>query len=100
MLYPPAAIVILLTGIFLIVTSNGGYQFSDRFVGVGFAMVIVGAVLGTTYFVPRGEKAAALRAAGDANGAVPVERGISRLGMLDTVLLVITIIAMVSRWGV
>lgn len=99
-LYPPAVAVILLSGIFLITTSNGGYEFADRFVSVGFAMVIIGGVLGVTYFGPRGERAAERRQSGDAAGAAPIEQGLARVGLLDTALLVITILAMVSRWGV
>lgn len=99
-LYPAAAVVLLLSGIFLVVTSNGGYSFSDPFVGVGFAMIIIGAVVGVTVFGPRGERAATLRETGDATGALVPEGVIRRFGTFDTVLLVITIVAMVSRWGV
>ena len=99
-LYPPAAAVVLLSGIFLVVTSDGGYQFSDAFVGVGMAMVVIGAVLGVTVFGPTGEKAAGLRRAGDDAGAQITEAKIRRFGTIDTVLLVLTIVAMVTRWGV
>jgi hypothetical protein len=99
-LYPSAAIVILLSGIFLVITSEGGYQFSDGFVSVGFAMIVIGIVIGITIFRTRGAKAAELREAGDAAAAAGPEATIRNFGILDTVLLIITIVAMVSRWGI
>lgn len=99
-LYPPAGVVILVTGVLLVTSSNGGYTFADPFVSVGFAAVIIGAVLGITYFGPRGERAAARRAEGDEAGAEPIEGGIARMGAVDTAVVVVAIVAMVSRWGV
>lgn len=99
-LYPPAAVAILVSGIFLVLTSNGGYRFSDLFVTIGFAMVVVGGVLGSTVFGPAGKQAAERREAGDAAAAVSVERRLRRVGLIDTVLLLVTITAMVWRLGV
>lgn len=99
-LYPPAAVLVLISGIFLVTTSDGGYQFSDWFVSVGLAMVIIGTIVGITVFGPKGERAAELRAQGDSTGALAPEAAIRNFGMLDTILLLLTVVAMVTRWGI
>lgn len=96
--YTPAAIILLITGIWM-VAENDVYGFSEAFVSVGFAMVIIGGVLGGTVFGPRGREAASLRDAGDEAGARAVENRLTAFGLLDTVLLVITIAAMVWSFG-
>lgn len=97
--YTPAAIILLITGIWL-VSQNDAVGFSASFVSIGFAMVIIGGVLGGTVFGPRGREAAALRDAGDDAGARAVESRLVAFGLLDTVLLLVTIAAMVWKLGV
>lgn len=97
-LYMPASLLVLLTGIGLVLGSDV-YGFGSVFVNVGFLMVIAGTVLGTTVFGPQGRRAAALRDAGDESGAVAVERRIAGFGMLDTLLVAVTIATMVWKLG-
>jgi hypothetical protein len=98
-LYMPASILILATGVALVLDSTV-YEFSQAFVSIGFAAVILAAVLGMTVFVMGGRQAAAAFNAGDgAAGNAQVGRLIS-WGMVDTAVLVFAIIAMVGKWGV
>jgi hypothetical protein len=96
-LYMPAGIIVLVTGVFLV--TSGPYSFADLFVSIGFLAVIVGVVLGIVVFGPRGRRAAELHESGDSAAAVPVERSIAGFGALDTVVVAVTILAMVAKWG-
>lgn len=99
--YMPAAMVSLVTGILLLtVVDNSPYAFSDPFISIGFVTIIVGAGLGMAFFAPTARKAAAAYDAGDTATAAQLEKKIAMGGMLDTALMVVTFIAMVSKWGV
>lgn len=99
-IYSPAAVILLITGIFLVLDNSSAYEFSDPFVSLGFVMVIVGAALGILVFGPRGEKAAGAIEAGDDTEVQRQTTTLMQFGILDTVLLLVTIWAMVSKWGV
>jgi uncharacterized membrane protein len=99
-LYPVAAVAVLLTGFGLLGTSNNVFSLSDTFVIVGIVMVVVGAVLGMAFFGPQGEKAAAAYTVGDNDGGTAIVRKVAGVGALDTALLVVTIAAMVTMWGI
>ncbi len=62
-------------------------------------MVVLGAVLGMAVFAPQGRKAASLRQQGDDAGALAVERRLSVVGGVDTILVLIAVAAMVWKWG-
>jgi hypothetical protein len=95
-LYMPAAILVLLTGVFLVVGSDS-YSFGSVFVTIGFATIVVGAVLGMVVFGPGGERAAEAVESGD-QGAVRAAAGrLTRWGIVDTLLLLLTIMVMVLR---
>jgi hypothetical protein len=97
-LYMPAAILILITGIWMVLL-NDAYGFGTLFVTIGFGMVIVGAILGILVFDRGSEQAATAIEAGD-QGAVRSATGrLAGFGVLDTVLLLFTITAMVLRLG-
>lgn len=96
--YVPAAVVILITGVFLVLGTDE-YGFGTRFVTVGFAMVVVGVVLGVAVFDRGSEQAADAIEARDESR---IKSSISRLnafGALDTLLILVTITAMVTRWS-
>jgi len=95
-LYIPAAIVILITGVLLVLQSDA-YGFGSTFVTIGFGMIIVGAVLGSVVFGPGGEVAAA---AVETEDLTTIRRAVSKLtmwGVVDTLLLLFTITVMVLR---
>ena len=96
-LYTPAAVLILVTGIWLVLITP--YEFSDVFVSIGFLVVIAGAALGMAVFGPTGRKAADAHESGDAQTAQIAERRLAGFGSLDTVLVVVAITVMVLRLG-
>lgn len=97
-LYMPAAILILITGILLVIESPI-YGFGSTFVTIGFAMILVGALLGIFVFGPGGGAAADAVESGDQNTIRAAVARITRWGMIDTLLLLVTITVMVIRLG-
>lgn len=95
----PAAIVILITGIALVLTDDGGVGFGSTFVSIGFAVIIVGAILGMVVFGPRSEQAAALHESGNTKEAATVVSRLFATATVDTALVVLAIAAMVGKWG-
>jgi hypothetical protein len=95
-LYMPAAALILITGIALVLDSEA-YGFGSIFVTIGFGMIIIGAILGIVVFGPGGETAAE---AVESEDHTRIRSAVSRLttwGLVDTLLLLFTITAMVIR---
>ena len=97
-LYVPAAILILVTGV-LMVLDNEAYGFGTLFVTIGFGMILVGALLGQFVFGPGGEAAAEAVESGDGTAIRKAVGKITRYGLIDTILLLFTITAMVLRLG-
>lgn len=96
-LYTPAAILILLTGIFL-VTGNAQFEFSSAFVSIGFVTVIVGGILGGTVFGPQARIAAQAFEGGATNVAQAAVSRIRVASMGETALVAFTIAAMVWKF--
>ncbi len=99
-IYIPAGILVALTGIGLVLDSDGAYSFGNTFVGIGLGVVIIGALLGSLVFGPGAKKAAAAVETGD---QAQIRRAVSRLagwGLVDTLLLLVAITAMVVKLGV
>ena len=94
----PAAVLVLISGIFLVLGTEA-YGFGSSFVSLGFFTVLVGAVLGSRVFGPYARKAAEQHDSGDTAGARATERKVAQIGAADMLLLVVTIAAMVWRWG-
>lgn len=97
-LYMPAALTILITGVFLVLESEA-YGFDSLFVGIGMGMIVVGAVLGVVVFAPVGRRAADEIESGGVRQARASVARLAGFGLLDTVLLLFTVIVMVLRWG-
>jgi uncharacterized membrane protein len=97
-LYPPAAVLVLITGV-LMVTGDEAYSFADTFVSLGFLAFIVGLVLGVGVYGPQGSKALEALKQGNLAAALAIDRRLMLLGLLELALLVVTLLAMVYRWG-
>lgn len=95
-LYIPAALLILVTGV-LLVLQDDRFGFGSTFVTIGFGMIIVGALLGTLVFGPGGEAAAAAVESEDPGAIRAAVARITRFGLIDTLLLLFTIGVMVIR---
>lgn len=96
--YVPASLVILTTGVLLVVRADE-YGFGTRFVTVGFAMIVVGAVLGLVVFDRGSEMAAEAIESADEPRIKAATTKLAAFGALDTLLLLLTITAMVTRWS-
>jgi len=97
-LYMPAAILILITGIWMVLRVDA-YGFGTRFVTIGFVMIILGVVLGIAVFAPGGEAAAEAIESGDQSRIKKATAKLATWGTVDTLLLLFTIGAMVTRWS-
>jgi hypothetical protein len=95
----PAAILILLTGVFLVLQSDV-YDFGSLFVTIGFFTVVVGALLGAFVFGPVSKRAADAIDAGDDTGAKAATGRLATFGVVDTLLVLATITVMVLRLAV
>lgn len=97
-LYPPAAVLVLITGILLVVGGDA-YSFADTFVSLGFLAFVVGLVLGVGVYAPQGRKALEELKAGNVSAALAIDRRIMAIGVAELILLVLTLLSMVYRWG-
>ena len=100
-LYNVAGILVLATGLGLVIGSSdpGGFSFASAFVSIGFAAVIVGAVLGITVFAPKNRALAQAIRDGDVEAESKIRSTIMAFGLLDTLVVVFTIGAMVYKIG-
>ncbi len=97
-LYMPVGILLLFTGIWLVLDSEV-FSFASVFVTIGFAVIIIGALLGEFVFEPGSERAAQAVEAGD-QGAIKAAAGrVAAFGTLDTLLVLFAITAMVLKLG-
>src|SRR6187399_2516372 len=96
--YPAAGAVVLITGLILVIAGDV-YSFASTFVSVGFAAVIVGAVLGGAVFGPRNRAAAEAIRTGDTAGESKARSMILNFAYLDTAIVVLTIFLMVYKTG-
>lgn len=97
-LYIPAGVTIVLTGVLLVLNSTA-YGFGSVFVSIGFAAVIIGAVLGSTVFGPKSRAIADALDSGEIALAEKTRAVTGQFGALDTLILVFTIYAMVAKLG-
>lgn len=96
-LYNVAGVVILLSGVGLVVESEV-WTFSERFVSVGFAAVIIGAVLGMVVFGPGSRRLSEAIHRGDVQTEQATASRLRLFGLLDTIVVVVAVVAMVAKW--
>ncbi|MEZ5259985.1 MAG: hypothetical protein R2705_24800 [Ilumatobacteraceae bacterium] len=97
--YTYLAVIILVTGILLLVRSSSPYEFSNAFVSLGFLTIIVGGALAGAQFGPIARKTSAAATEGDAGAVEAGYKRVAMLAVVDTVLVLVTILAMVAKWG-
>lgn len=98
-IYGSASGLILLTGIYLVLSSNDAYSFGSMFVGIGIAVVIIGGALAGLVFAKKTRQAIGLFESGDSAKAMPVYKSIGSWAVLDTALVAFVVLAMVAKWG-
>lgn len=96
--YIPVGVTVLVTGILLVLNSEA-YGFGSVFVAIGFATVVIGAVLGSTVFGPKSLAIADAIDAGETDRADKIRVTVGNFGILDTVILLFTFYAMVAKLG-
>lgn len=96
--YGGASAVILATGLYLVLGSDGAYSFGDAFVGIGIAVLIVGGALAGLVFSRQTKVAIAAYESGNPAAAVPANKTIAMWGTIDTVLVALAVLAMVAKW--
>lgn len=92
-------ILLLITGIGMIFSSDELIKFSDPFVSVGFLAVIIGGALGGMIFAPGCRQIAEAYRNGDAAAGKKVIDKLGMVGAAESLLVVITILFMVFKWG-
>ncbi len=96
-LYGPAAIVALITGIILAI--DRGYSFGSTFITLGFVTVVVGAGLGIRVFGPVGEKVAEAYESDNEAELKSLTAKLRNFGLVDILLLTLAMASMVMTWG-
>jgi len=96
--YTPSAIVLLVTGVWM-VTRSAVYQFEDVFVVIGVFAVVAGALFGMFIFAPVGRAAAVAYESHDANDVKSTQLRLATFGTIDTLIVLFAIWAMVNRLG-
>ncbi len=94
--YNVAGAAIGTTGVLLVIET--GYGWSAGFVGVGIAVIFVGAMLGIFAFTPLTARQAEAVRSGDGPTARSLTGRVTSLAVLDTILVLTALSAMVVRW--
>ncbi len=95
--YMPMSILAFVTGIALVVTSDGVFSMGDPWVSFGMLTVIVAAVLGPVKLQPLTDKMIAQYEAGDLAAGTAAGMEIGKWSTITTALLVISTILMVVK---
>ena len=95
-LYMPAAILLLVTGVFLVL-QDGSIGFTSLFVMIGFGMIVIGALFGIFVFDPGSVAAAQAVESADQSRIRATSGRLATFGTIDTLLLLFTMTVMVLR---
>ena len=99
-LYNVAGVLVLVTGVLLVLREgDDGYEFSTTFVTIGFVAVVIGAALGMAVFGPGGRRLVAAIEEGDEVTEKSTIARLASFGVLDSLVLIVTMVAMVAKWG-
>lgn len=93
--YNVAGAVVALSGVGLVLHGHWGWH---GFVLVGIAAVAIGAGLGILAFEPRLRRELAAIESGDEVGARRLQHDITSIAVLDTAVVLVTMLAMIDRW--
>lgn len=96
--YGTASVLLLITGVILVVTSDV-FTFASGFVGIGFAVVIVGGALAGLVFNRKTRQMIGMLESDRFEEVAPVYRSLGMWAVVDTILVAIAILSMVGKWG-
>lgn len=94
-----AFILLLITGIGMIFSSDDVIKFSAPFVSIGFLVVIIGGALGGMVFGPGARKVVEASSTGDTATAKKSIDTMGMIGAIESLVVVVTIFFMVFKWG-
>jgi hypothetical protein len=95
--YNVAGVLIGVTGVALVL--HGDWSWGAGFIWVGVIAIVIGAVLGIVEFLPTNTRMIAATEAGDTATVAALTRRSIRFAVLDTSVVVITVVAMVHKWA-
>lgn len=95
--YAVVVVVIVITGVALVF--EGDWSWGSGFIWVGFGTVVAGGMLGGVVLKGLAKKRVAALEAGDADGARAASRRMLPIEVILTAAVLITIVAMVQKWG-
>jgi putative copper export protein len=96
--YNAAGVIVLVSGVGLVLI-DGPYEFSDLFVSIGFLAVVVGAVIGVFQLGPNTRALVEAIDEGDEAVEQRLDNRLATVALVDSLVLVVAIVAMVARWG-
>ena len=96
--FVPAGVLTGLTGIALVLVDDA-YDWSDGFVGIGLAIVVISLGLAVWVLIPAAKGALAAAEAGDFPAVAPKARRAGLTGRVMVVLLILAEVSMVLRLG-
>jgi uncharacterized membrane protein len=94
--YNVVGALIAITGVLLVLTTP--WSWGDPFVWVGLTVIVVGAVIGLSVFGPVGKRRQKALEDGDNAAAAATLRTIVGFSVFDTGLVLLAVVAMVSKW--
>ena len=94
--YNTAGALIGATGVGLVL--HGHWSWSSGFIWVGIAVLVIGGAMGTGGFVPTSARLAAALRAEQPEEVRRLDRRILVLAIVDTTLVLTTVLAMVHKW--
>lgn len=96
--YNVAGILTLITGVILVIDSDF-IKFSSMFVSIGFLAVIISALLGIFVFGPGTRELVSAIDSDDSAKEHAVTNRLTAIGIIDSLVMVLAIVAMVGQWG-
>ena len=93
-----AAVVVLVTGVWLVL-DNEGISMGSTFVSIGFLAILIGILLGVFVYGPGCRQIAKAIDDGDEASEKAANNRLAAVGGIETIVLVLTIVAMVGAWG-
>ncbi len=88
--------LIAISGVLLVI--DGDWSWSSGFIWVGVAVIVIGGVMGAAVFAPLSKRRLAALESGDTATAAQLLNRIVMFGALDTVLILLAVLAMVHKW--
>ncbi|MCP3988921.1 MAG: hypothetical protein GY724_07595 [Actinomycetia bacterium] len=95
--YNIAGVIVALSGVAMVL--NGQAEWGSTFISIGFLAVIIGAVMGPTVFSRLFSSGIEAADAGDGPATRAVWAKVQGGLVIDITVVIITIAAMVERWG-